>query len=195
MQYFLTELKNSQEYLLRYLRHPLVEIKNLPDWSWRRIMIVHVTITMMLGLLTGLLTFSKLSVLFGLIVMPVLTLILILVSCFFFYYAFQIFAEKTVSFRALYLMILLANIPFFIFQIGAHYFIFLQVIGLAFSAFILTVGFVEVFGLNRKLVLRLIGGLFALVLAIWLWGRIDGSRLDKSMKSDDFEAPEVHLGQ
>lgn len=195
MQYFLTELKNSQEYLVRYLRHPIAEIRNLPDWSWRRILIVHVTITMILGLLTGLLTFTKLSLLFGVIVMPILTFILISVSCFFFYYAFQIFAAKTVSFRALYLMILLANIPFFIFQIGAHYFVFLQVIGLAFSAFILTVGFVEVFGLSRKLVLRLILGLFAVILAIWIWGRIDGSRLDKSMKSNEYEAPEVHLGQ
>ena len=196
VQTWIQEFQDSRHFLVSYLRHPVNEIQNLPDWSWKRIIFIHILITAVTGALGGLVALSPFSLIVQSITMPLLTLIFTLVSCFFFYYAFQIFADKSVSFRRLFQVIFFALIPFFIFQIVSVYFSFLAMIGMAFTAFLLIVAFVHEFKIEKKLVMRLIAGLYVIFFLIWIWGRFDGSRIDKTWRKNPSEvAPEVRLGE
>lgn len=196
MTKFQTYLLESKDVLYRYLKHPIQEIKHLPDWSWEHLLLFHTAVTAATGCLGGIFYKSPFSILTQSIIMPIFTFILIMVSCFFFYYSFQIFAQKSVPFRQLFQTVLFANIPFFIFQIGSTYLPILTMMGLAFTALLLIVAFVEKFGIQKKTVMRLILGLYIIFFIIWLMQHLDGSRLDKDwQKSKASDAPEVKLGE
>ena len=196
MTKFQTYFLESKDVLLRYLRHPIQEIRHLPDWSWEHLLLFHVVVTAVTGLLGGVASKSPFSALTQAIITPVFTMILIAVSCFFFYYAFQIFAQKSVPFRQLFQTVLFANIPFFIFQIAATYLPLLTMLGLAFTALLLIVAFVEKFSIAKKTVMSMILGLYVIFFIIWLMGRFDGSRIDKDwQKNRGSDAPEVKLGE
>jgi len=193
---FLSDLVEIKNALVQFLRHPMTEIKHIPDWDWRRLIFVQVMITATTGALANLIERkTTLSVLSGIFISPILTLITLMVSTLFFYYCFQIFAEKTVSLRRLFTVILFANIPQFIFQMISGYFSPATLIGMGFTAFLLLVGFVENFSLNRKLVIRMIAALYTLFFCLWIWNRIATSRMDRSWNNETIEAPEVHLGE
>lgn len=190
------EILDTKRVLLRFLRHPLHEIKNLPDWEWQRLIFLQVSVTAMSGALAGLIDKKiSLSILVGLFTMPILTFISLTVCTLFFYYCFQIFANQTISLRKLFTVILFANIPYFIFQILAGLVPPITLVGLAFTAILLLVGFVETFGIDRKLAIRIIGGLYALILCMWIWEQINSSRWERNWNSDRYEAPEVELGK
>lgn len=177
--------------LLQFLRNPVQFIKILPHWEWPRVLIFTLFVTIPAGLLAGLIE----GHLFFVITLPLFTLILTAVSTLFFYYAFQIFARKTVSIRRLYLLIVFANIPFFIFQIAASYVPFILMIGFAMTALLLVVGFVEVFELPRKPIVQAMAGLYAIFFVIWLMGLVQSERLNKAFEQKEvIRAPEVHLG-
>jgi hypothetical protein len=174
----------------------MIEIKHLPDWDWRRLLFLQISVTAATGAMAGLIDKKiSLSILVGLITMPMLTLITLMVATLFFYYCFQIFAAKTISIRKLFTVILFANIPYFIFQVLAGYVPPISLIGLAFAGILLLVGFVENFQLDKKLVIRIIGSLYALIFCLWIWEQISSSRWEKSWNSERYDAPEVELGK
>lgn len=192
--FLLTELRDFKNTLVDYLRHPLQKIKNIPDWSWGKMIAFQVLITAFCGGLSALVQGKKVfGLVTGMISMPFLTFVTAGVSTFFFYYAFQIFANITVSFRKLFTIIVFANIPFFFFQIIASYVPPIVLVGLAFSSLLMIVGFVEHFSLPKKRVVQLISALYIVFLLIWIAGKIESMRLEKNWGSEH-DAPEVELG-
>lgn len=174
-------LKNSARQLGEYLRNPIQGIQNLPDWSWLEIFF-HVTLfTAAMGAIAGVVQSSFTSVFYGLLIIPLITLILIFVGAFFFYYFFQVFASRSLQFRKIVILIFFANIPFFIFQTISEFFPPISLIGLAFTGFILIAGFTTQFGLDRRMVARSVILIYALFMLVWLWSRIDAMNFEKSM--------------
>lgn len=194
---FINELLDVKKVLLTYIKNPIQEIKVLPDWTWPKLIAVQAAFTAICGALAGLLEEKIVfSVIAGLISMPFITLITVAVSSLFFYYCFQIFADKTVSFRKMFTIVFFANIPHFIFQIASGFLPPVILVGLAFSAFLLVVGFVEHFQVQKRLVIRIIAALYAIFFVIWIVGRINSSRFENDWGSDiKMEAPEVELGK
>lgn len=192
----INEILDTKRVLLRFLRHPVREIRSLPDWDWRRILFLQISVTAFTGALAGLIDKKiSLSILVGLFTMPLLTLISLSISTLFFYYCFQIFANLTVSLRKLFILILFANIPYFIFQVLAGYVPPITLVGLAFTAFLLLVGFVDSFRIEKKLAVRIIGSLYALIFCLWILEQVNSTRWEKNWNSDSYEAPEVELGK
>ncbi len=189
------ELLECKEFLIAFLKHPLKEISRVPDWSWQRILLFQVVFTMCTGALGGLISLHVFSIITQMILVPILTLITLSVSCLFFYYAFQIFADRTIDFRPLFATVFFANIPFFIFQIIAMYLSPISIIGLAFTAMLLIVAFVDRFLIPKKIVVRLIGALYVVFIAIWIGQKIEGSKMDRAWKTERIQAPEVKLGE
>lgn len=182
--------------LISFLKHPRDEIAKLPNWSWQELLLAHVLITATTGTLSGLVSKSFLSLLSGLILGPILTLITLSISALFFYYFFQIFARVTLPFRKLMTLLLLANLPFFIFQIVAVLVPPMILVGLAFTAVLLVIGFTANFSLDKKLVVQTMMGIYALLFVVWIWGRWDGLQLETGWKNTSGpSAPEVHLGE
>lgn len=194
---FINELLDVKKVLLTYIKHPIQQIKYLPDWHWPKLILVQAAFTAVCGALAGLLEEKIIfSVIAGLISMPFITLVTVAVSSLFFYYCFQIFADKTVSFRKLFTIVFFANIPHFIFQIASGYLPPVILVGLAFTALLLVVAFTEHFVVEKKLVIRIIAALYAIFFVIWIIGRINSSRIENEWGSDiKIEAPEVELGK
>ena len=192
----LNEILEVKNFLNKFLRHPMTEIKSVPDWHWYRLIGLHATLAAICGALTGLVEKKiSFSIIAGLILTPILTMITLGVATLFFYYCFQIFVQKTVSVRKLATVIVLANIPQMILQVVSGYVPPITLVGMAFTALLLLVGFVENFQIDRKMAMRLIGGLYAIFIALWLWNQASSARFEKSWNSDRMEAPEVHLGE
>jgi hypothetical protein len=195
MNEILNEFKESKEFLIKFIKQPFHEIKNIPDWSWRRLLILQVCFTSISGALSGLFSQSKLTMFVQMFTMPILTLTMLSLTCLLFYYFYQIFSNQALSFRQLFATVLFANIPFFIFNIISSYVSPILLVGFAFTAFLLIVGLVDRHRLPKKMTVRLILGLYLMVFILWVVGRIDGSRFDKTWQSPKIEAPEVKLGE
>lgn len=192
----LTECHDAKDCLIRYLRNPVLEIKNLPDWSWPKLILFHSAIAAVSGALAGFVEKKfSLSILGGFILSPILTLVTLGVATAFFYYCFQIFAGQTVSLKKLFTVTMFANFPQLILQIVAGYVPPVTLVGMAFTAFLLLVGFVENFKLDRKLTAKFVGGLYAVFVVMWLWNQASSVRFDKSWNSEKISAPEVRLGE
>ena len=185
------EIKSS---LTNYIKNPVSEIKTLPQWNWQSILFAQIILTAATGALAGLLSKSILSILSGIILFPILTMITLGVSSVFFYYTFQIFSEKQIPFSRLFHLVFLANIPLFIFQIISNYLPPVTLVGLLFTAFLLVVGLTENFSLNKKLVIKIISALYVLFFMVWIWSRFDASEIQNSW-NDPNRAPEVQLGE
>lgn len=164
--------KEVYSYLKEYLPHPLEKIKTPPDWHWKTLIFTQVSLAVISGALSGIATFNIFGAISGMILMPLASLALAGVSSLLFYYIFQLFFGRTVEFRKLFTIIVLANIPFFIFQIASGFFKPIVLIGLGFSSILLIVGFVENFKLERKKVSRMIAIMYAAVVIVWALERL-----------------------
>ena len=194
---WLNEALEIKRHLNQFLRHPTREIKQIPDWPWHRILGLQIGIAALTGFLARLFEHKNIvSIIAGLILSPILTLITIGITSLFFYYCFQIFARKTVSLRKMFTVVLFASIPWFIIKILANYLPPLVPVGLAYADFLLVKGFIHNFQIDRLLSIKIVLTLFASIFVLWLWGQIaSGDRWDRAWSSDRIEAPEVELGK
>jgi hypothetical protein len=189
--------------LQTYLRHPVKEIRRLPDWNWRRILTAQLLVTTLTGAFSLLVSsfmgqghHSALAIVGGLLEMPLLTLISLFVTTLFFYYVFQLFQQIFVEFRELYLAVFFANIPFFIFHIISEFFPPLLLIGLGFSMLLLIVAFVANFRISRTFATRLLAGIYALMVLMNLYAWWQSARSMENFRDHSLDrAPEVHLGK
>ncbi len=171
-------VKNVLRYLVNYLRHPLQNIANLPDWSWLVLILTLVGTSIISGVLTGFVPPNIYRVAAGFIISPIVALATTSVGALFIYYYFQVFEKRTCSLRKIFTLLIFANIPFFIFQIGSEIVPPISLVGFAFTAMLMAVGLTENFQMEKRRALRLTGILFAVVFLIWLVNRIDIARMD-----------------
>lgn len=75
--YIQNDLFEIKQTLIAFIQQPVANIKKLPDWSWRTLLIAQIIMTAISGILSGIFRKrSVTSILFGFFnVMPLLTLI------------------------------------------------------------------------------------------------------------------------
>lgn len=171
--------KEVIRYITNYLRHPVEKIKTLPDWNWPLLMITLISMSIASGVLTGLVPPNFFRIMGGVIISPIVGVVTTFIGALFIYYYFQVFEKRTCSLRRIFTLILFANIPFFIFQVGSEILPPITLVGFAFTALLMAVGLTENFQMEKRRALRLVTILFAIVFIIWLWNRIDISRLER----------------
>lgn len=191
----LQEFLDAKRALIQFLRHPLKEIKNIPDWPWLKIIIVQSVVAAICGGLRAIVdTRSIFIVISQLIINPIFQLITAGVTALFFYYSFQIFLSRTISLRQIFQMVFFASIPFYALSILTGLVPPIFLVGFAFTSVLLIVGMVEKFQVEKKFAIRLLLVINAIVLILWILQRIETMRLEDSFGSR-IEAPEVELGQ
>jgi hypothetical protein len=195
-EFLLVEIKEIKSQLHRFLLHPVKEIRHVPDWSWPRLAVLLVLVTAICGVLTGVVNGMPIvAIIFMLISQPIVSAILMAISAAYFYYCFQIFCEKTIPPQKLVTVILFANLPGFLFQILSGYLPPIALIGMGFAAFLLIVGFVENFQLDRKKVYKIVGALYALLFVFWVLQKASSMRYERSWTPESIPAPSVKLGE
>ncbi|WP_374079611.1 Yip1 family protein [Bdellovibrio bacteriovorus] len=171
--------KEVVRYIINYLRHPIEKIKTLPDWNWTVLIITLVVISMGSGVLTGLVPPNFFRLMGGFVISPIVGVVTTFIGALFIYYYFQVYEKRTCSLRKIFTLILFANIPFFLFQVGSELIPPITLVGFAFTALLMAVGLTENFQMEKRRSIRLVTILFAIVFILWLWNRIDISRLER----------------
>lgn len=155
-------------YLIEFVKHPMQKISNLPDWNWPSLFVFHILLSIVSGVLAGLLKFNFYRVAAGIFLMPVVSTVCVLMMSLFLYYYFQFFEGKTENFRRLFTLVVLSSIPFYLFQILSEYFSPISLVGFAFTSLLGVVGLCDNFRMDRKRAYQVIGAVFALVLVVWV---------------------------
>ena len=180
---FKSHLKADLHFILEFLKNPVQNISRLPNWSWKKIVVINVLVSITAGTLNGFIPPNIYNIVFGLLFMPVITLVLNHILSGFFYYYFQVFEKRTVDFLNLLRMVVLANIPYLILHSLTSLLPPLLILGLAFSALLLIVGLTDSFSLDKKRAIKLVSILYVMVFLVWLWDRIDRTRLSRTMSA------------
>jgi hypothetical protein len=189
------DIRDTCESILKFLRHPIEQVKFIPDWSWRRVLISICVLSALSGFLKNLIIGSSLIAVLSIISNPILTLLMILTSCVFFYYSLQVFLNKTVDFKKLFVLLFFANLPLIFFQVLAEVIAPVTLIGLLFSCFITIVGIHENFGVEKKWAFRIVGAAYGVLFAVWIAGQIKSLRLEEKFESKIDKAPMVELNK
>lgn len=180
---FTESLKKDFHFIMEFLKHPVDRMRIQPTWSWKRTVFIHILISIAAGVLNGLIPPNVYNIAYGLIFLPLITFVTSHILSGFFYYYFQVFEKRTVDFLALLHMVVLSNIPFLVLHILSSLVPPVTLIGLAFSALLLIVGLTESFGLDKKRAIKLVATLYVMIFAVWLWEKIDVSRLSRTLSA------------
>ncbi len=127
------DIKELVRYLVEFVKHPTQKISQLPDWNWMSLFVFHVFLSIVSGVLAGLLKFSGWAVAFGLFLMPIVSTVSVLMMSLFLYYYFQFFEGRTENFRRIFTLVVRSSIPFYLFQILSEYFSPISLVGFAFT--------------------------------------------------------------
>lgn len=162
------DFKALIDFLIDFVKHPIQKISNLPDWNWASLFVVHLILAVASGVLAGLLKFNFYRVAAGLFLMPIVSTVAALMMSLFLYYYFQFFENRTENFRKLFTLVVLASIPFYVFQIFSEYLSVISLIGFAFASLLSIVGLCDNFRVQRTRAYKVVGVIFGLVLVAWI---------------------------
>ena len=166
------DIKALLQFLIEFIKQPLQKISQLPDWNWSSLFVFHILLSIVSGVLAGLLKFNFYRVAAGLFLMPIVSTVCVLMMSLFLYYYFQFFENKTENFRKIFTLVVLSSIPFYLFQILSEYFSPISLVGFAFTSLLGVVGLCDNFRVERKRAYKIIGTVFGLVLMVWVINQV-----------------------
>lgn len=166
------ELRILLPYLFHFVRRPVEGIKQSPRLSWPSLLSVQIGGAMLSGCLVGLINRNFWDFLIGLLIFPLTGLVSSLVFTLFLAYFFSLFRSTYLDFRQLYGIVVLANLPYFIFHTVSGFLPPIDLIAFALTAILLIVGMVEQFGLERRTVVRLVGILYFVFVVLWITAQL-----------------------
>ncbi len=167
-------------YILQFIKNPIREISHLPEWPWKTAIWVQVILSMISGVLAGLIRPNFFGVLFGIIMMPIISTVMVSLLTAFLYYYFQVFEQRSAPALKLFILAVLSSVPFFIFQIASPWIPPITLIGFAFSSMLLAVGLSDNFQVEKKRAVRLAIILFSVVLIVWIGNQVNNYRMERS---------------
>jgi len=166
------DLNELIHFLIDYIKNPIQKISDLPDWNWASLFTVHILLSVISGVLAGLIKFNFYRVAFGLFLMPVVSTVSTLMMSLFLYYYFQFIEKKTENFRKIFTLVVLSSIPFYLFQIISEYFSMVSIIGFAFTSLLTVVGLCDNFKVEKVRAYKVVGAVFLLVLLTWISNKL-----------------------
>lgn len=166
------DFKDLIRFLTEFIKHPIQQISLLPEWNWTSLFAVHIFLSIISGVLAGLLKFNFYRVAAGLFLMPIVSTVAALMMSLFLYYYFQFFENRTESFRKISTLVVLSSIPFYLFQIISEYFSMISLVGFAFASLLSIVGLCDNFKVERQRAYKLVGMIFLLVVLAWTTNKV-----------------------
>ena len=149
----------------------------MPEWDWKTLVVLQLLTSLISSFIASLVNLNIWRILQGILVIPPVSLITAGVSSLFLYYAFLFLTQQTLPAKDIFTLVILSNIPFFIFHTFSTFFPPITLLGFLFSALLLVVGLVERFGLPRPLVMKVVGSIWCVYLIIWIFGQIESYQL------------------
>lgn len=173
-------LRELPKFLLTYARDPVGTLRAPLTLTWPALSSLVAGSALVSGVLVGLLSRSFLDFLIGLLVFPLTSLAIAVVFTFFIYYFFSFFRSTFLEFRRLSGIVAVSMVPYFLLHTFSGYIPPLDLIGFALTGLLLIVGLVEQFGIERRVCVRLIGGLGLAFFVIWSVVQFQSSAHEKA---------------
>lgn len=166
----LANLKFNAGLLFEFLKNPVLGMKNLPPWQPQETLFLHGLTAAVSGVLGGLLSIKFLSIILGLLFMPITVIAASLVFSGFFYYLILFFFKKQPDFFTVYKIHFLASLPVLAASTVAHWIPPVSLVALIAAFFLIFVGLSENFQLERRSLAKVLGGVFLVYILMWVWG-------------------------
>ncbi len=161
------QLKGLFHYIIALVKHPLDEIKHLPeDVGWRALLVFQFCLSFFSVVFSNLLAPFAISVT-HVIISLLTSLVAIALVSLFLYYFFLIIFHRTFPFIKIYSLVLFSHIPFAIFHLASYFFPPSDLIGLGLSGMLMVTGLIENFKIEQKLASRPIIILYLIILIYW----------------------------
>ena len=161
------QLKELFQYIIALVKHPIDEIKYLPDdIGWKALLIFQFCLSLVSVVFSNLLAPFAISAT-HVIVSLLSSLVATALASLFLYYFFLIICQRIFPFIKIFSLVLFSHIPFAIFHLASYFFPPSDLIGLGLSGLLMTIGLIENFEIEQKLASRLIIILYSVFLIYW----------------------------
>ena len=169
-------LKNAGHLLLQFARNPVDGMKQLPDWDWPFLLTCQAIAGATAGVGAGIVGRSFTQIFTGLVFVPISNALLTAVACGFFYYTFEYIYHRPASFHRLYTHLVFAQLPALATTLLSPILPPIWLLGTLATGFLLLVGFVHNLGQDRRSVFRLLAGIYAFLVVVWIFNSISERR-------------------
>ena len=155
-------------FLSRFVRDPIDSMKAPLKLTWPAALSLQAGAAMLSGALAGVLSRNFWDFLVGLVLFPLSSVIIGFIFSGFFYYFFIAFRSTYLDYRRLHSIVVVATMPYFVLHAVSGFLAPIDLIGFALTSLLLIVGLIEQFNLDRIIVARLVGGMYAVFFVIWV---------------------------
>lgn len=205
------EIVSAFKFLLQFCKNPILQITQLPSWSWTTLVTVHIILTSLFGFLVGIFSLNIMGIVGSLILFPITSLFLISVLTGFFYYTFLFFFNEDCDLKKIVTIIFLAHLPNVVLAPFVDFIPPLGLLAVIAGSLLLIVGFSQNLNVRRPDITKIIGGLVLVYLVFWIFNMINFSSepnqvrpqalpkssihiLEKEFSSDEAESSESNTG-
>ncbi|MCM2282893.1 MAG: hypothetical protein NDI61_13720 [Bdellovibrionaceae bacterium] len=161
------ELEDILKFLPSYVRNPVEGVRTAPELSWPALLSVQTGVAAASGAVGGLISLNFWNFLAGIFIFPISSLFQVVVIAFFLQSFFALTAHRHLDRQRLFGVVVLANLPYLVLHAMYGWIPAIDLIGFLATCVLLIVGVAEHFRIDRRLLIKLIGGVYALFFLIW----------------------------
>jgi hypothetical protein len=176
-------LKDAGRHLLKFAKNPVEGMRFLPDWDWPFLLTCQAIAAATSGVVAGIIAGSFTRAIIGLLVVPISNALLSAAVAGFFYYTFIYVFRRPAPYSRIYVHIVFAQLPALCLNAISPLLPPLIILGPLAAGLLLLVGFVDNLGLEKKPVLKMLAGLYAVFFIFWVFNSISNKRQVESFRN------------
>ncbi|MCB0348530.1 MAG: hypothetical protein KDD37_06820 [Bdellovibrionales bacterium] len=165
---FLGDLKYLSNFTLHFLRNPIEGMKSAPNLDWGQVLLLQGSLSLFSGVLAGIVSQNIIFVVWGLLLFPLLALTISFLVSLSLHYLILFFFQKEFPVRQTFILLVLANIPFLVLRVLSPLFYTVDLVGFIIVGFLLVVGIVENYKLEKQKVIKLVFYFILFICLSWL---------------------------
>ncbi len=170
------ELDDILKFLPSFFANPVEGVRTAPDWSWPALLSLQAGAAAVSGVVGGLVSMNVWRFLGGLFLFPIISLIQVAVISFFLASYFALAHSTYLERKRLAGVVVVANLPYLALHVISGWVPLIDLIGFLTTCALLVVGLSEHFRLERKDLLRLIGGIYLAFFLVWATSQYRNSK-------------------
>lgn len=164
----LQDIKFLSRLTIEFIKNPIEGMKNAPNLNWGQVLLLQISLCILSGIGSGLVTGNFLFILWGLFIFPPVALVVSFLTSLSLHYLILFFFQKEFEIRQTFTLLVLANIPFLVLRVLSRIFNTIDLAGFIIVGFLLVVGIVENYHLEKRKVIKLVFYFILFICLSWL---------------------------
>lgn len=165
---FLGDIKYLSNFVLHFLKNPVEGMKAAPNLDWGQVLLLQGLLSLFSGVMAGVISQNIIFIVWGILLFPLLSLTISFLVSLSLHYLILFFFQKEFPVRQTYILLVLANIPVLILRILSPIFNTVDLVGFVIVGFLLVVGIVENYKLEKRKVIKLVFYFVLFICLSWL---------------------------